>query len=447
METSKLVILAVVTLLAVGVMLVRPRLSLYLLVASFPFYTVPLYISSSFLNLSPQKIIGALTIVFFVFDIFSRRKKIDILCPHFYLSFLLLLIFMISALFNNIDSMGWIQQHLANIAFVFMISNWIDDRKQLNWLYFTYVASVMSAIILSFVIPESQLVAANPDMYVQVEKIQDSRLEATFRNPNVAAQAYLTGLGAAGAWMFLNIRNPVRMLAGVAVALTLMYSVLYTGSRSGFLALVVTVFLMGAVLWKNQGGRAILLLFLVIGVWFVIDPPPLMKARIESIPFLTEEARTNQSEMGSSRMFQYKFAVQIMQDHPLLGIGPDQFYVEYARKVEHMARALHSWFLLVAMEGGLPGLGVYLGLFTITWLVFVRGARKRGGEKGERLANTFMAINIVATAVFGLFGAVPTSKFFFYQVGLAAAEWKLQKLERIAEVNEEETVVVVRTGT
>jgi O-antigen ligase len=110
-----------------------------------------------------------------------------------------------------------------------------------------------------------------------------------------------------------------------------------------------------------------------------------------------------------------------------------------------MNRSLHSWYLMAGMDAGIPGMVVYLALFFFSLLAFISSARMASDEP-ERLSRYFLGILVISTAVFGVFSSVPYSKLFFFIVGIAAAEWKLNQQEQAeataADESPEESIVV-----
>jgi O-antigen ligase len=442
MDPLVLLLFGAVAIPGVFLMIRSPRLGLYALVATFPFFTTPAILKVGGVVLSAQKLVGLAAIGMFVFDAIANRRKVYFKGPLLLLTVVLFVLLTVSHFINGVQDSGWIQRFVANAIFVFLVVNWVEDRQQLSRVRSTYMCALLFAVVATELFPgfggESEEIAAAGPGGVD-------RLEATFVNANGAAQAYLLGLGVTGAWLIAGIRSRWRLVVGVGLTAVMMYFLVYTGSRSAFIGLVTMLGSTGILFLRSRGGKVGIFFLLAFGIWMVVDPPELMKKRIQTIPFLTQQAREEQAESGSSRMFQYRFALTQLRDNPVFGIGPNRFNIVYGQRVETMNRSLHSWYLMAGMDAGIPGMVVYLALFFFSLLAFIWSARLAKDEP-ERIARQFLGILVISTAVFGLFSSVPYSKLFFFIVGIAAAEWKLNEQDQAEaaalDEAEEEAIVV-----
>jgi hypothetical protein len=442
MDSLLVLILLALAVPTLVVLARTPRFSLYLLVGTFPLVSLPEFMSTGNSLLSPQKLIGVPTVFLFMFDIMTNGRKLDLKGPLPLLTVLLFVFLLASHFVNSVAESSWVERYLANAIFVFLVLVWVENRDQLLKVGLVYVGVVLLAVLTTEMIPGYSWV---PEGQRGDEGIWVRRMVASFGNPNTAAQAYLLGLGLGGAWLIAKAKTTRDWMLGLPMVIFMAYLLLATGARSAFLAFIVLVLSTVTIFLRSRGGRFGVVVLLVFSVWMVLDPPELMALRVKTIPFLTEEAREKDPEAKEPRALQYGFAIDQIADHPVFGLGPERFAAIYSQRVENRARVLHSWYLAAAADAGIPGLLAYLGLFFYSLRAFWQSAKAARNDR-DRLARKFLAINLLATAVFGTFSSIPFNKFLFFLVGIAAAEWKLTRQELAAEaaldVSEEVAVVV-----
>lgn len=195
----------------------------------------------------------------------------------------------------------------------------------------------------------------------------------------------LVGQGLLGGSRWIWLLAPASL--GV-VALLLSYT------RNAWVGLGVGLLLLAAV-WR----RRLLLVYpvVVLAVWALF--PRAVVERAVSMVDLRQEANYDRLCMVAS-------GVEMVRDHPWLGVGPDmvkRLYPLYRRddaprwRVPH----LHNNALQIAAERGLPALGVYLWLlvafFTRTW----RSLPSLAGVRRAAVAATLIAVAGITAA--GLF--------------------------------------------
>jgi len=137
------------------------------------------------------------------------------------------------------------------------------------------------------------------------------------------------------------------------------------------------------------------------------------------------------------RVFQYLTGLKIIQDYPILGIGPDtlgMIYPQYLSKVfkekdEHRylgnkktAERIHNDFLDMTVSRGLLGLGVYV------WLIF---AYARMVWKGCRKANNSDKLLIIGFCA-GCLAYFVQNQFSFGHISIVTPIWFLIAMSVIA---------------
>src|SRR5262249_10333644 len=137
-------------------------------------------------------------------------------------------------------------------------------------------------------------------------------------------------------------------------ALLLGHSVMFGMSRGGMLAMVVTgviAFLLIPKTWKH---------YLVLAVTVLIALR-LAGAQVRE-RFVTMFAGSEERDASAeSRLQLWAACVQVMQEHPAFGLGPDNWPV-FAHKYGFTAgKEAHTLWLQVGAEMGVPGLAFLAG--------------------------------------------------------------------------------------
>jgi tetratricopeptide (TPR) repeat protein len=183
------------------------------------------------------------------------------------------------------------------------------------------------------------------------------RLSGPFGNPNHLA-GYLVACITPCLLVVLRGRAwKNRLLAGL-VLLPVLITIYLTGSRSGFLTLVLAtgIVLMGAFSefrknifhWKLSPMKVGILLLLLIGAAFVVSESWVAISRVGTV---------------KTRLEYYRVAWEAIQEAPLFGQGLESYaliFPLYHRLGFGQAQYVHNWPLQVMVEMGIVGLGLFL---------------------------------------------------------------------------------------
>ncbi|HMV46514.1 MAG TPA: putative O-glycosylation ligase, exosortase A system-associated [Blastocatellia bacterium] len=144
-----------------------------------------------------------------------------------------------------------------------------------------------------------------------------------------------------------------------ALSVMMMITVLFTLSRGGFLGLCVVLL---GIAWKSKYKVTGLLAIAFAGlIAFVVVPSRV----VERVGTISTASETDQS--AQMRFNSWYVCGQIMEDHPLLGIGPRNMLQLYGRYLEtESVRVAHNSFLQMAVDAGLPALLMFLGLIGLS---------------------------------------------------------------------------------
>ncbi len=431
--------------IALYLLLKKPKVSLYLLVGTFPIFTVGrMEMAGGMLFLSMQKAVGLLAFILMIYEYLYSSRKLRLFTPQMLFAFIVLFLMFVSFFMNEGESLSWLQRYFSNIFFIFIMMNWVDSHEELQNISFLYF-SILAVTTLYHLSTGAELYTLTG----QDAQIGESRMEGIMLDANRAAQAYLLGIGAAGSWLLnTNRKRPAQIAVGVLIVIFSL-SLFLTASRSGFIAFVVVAGLSVPVMLSNRKSRPFSIAIIVVTILVALFPPKILEKRIKRIPYITKEARQTQEEHAGSRMIQYEFALDLLTESPFTGVGPNEFNRAYSkRSPEAINRALHSWYLKVATDGGWLSLGAYLLMLLFSLLTFVVvGIR---GPPQYRYSYFFLAITLFATMIMGLVSSLPYSKLLYFLVAYSAATWAVgikpkQEAEKEDEISSSsDTVVIVR---
>jgi O-antigen ligase len=239
----------------------------------------------------------------------------------------------------------------------------------------------------------------------------DPNFMAAFVVPSIVLAVVLCG-AAASRW---------RAVLPAAIAL-LVVGLAATESRGGMLACLVAL-VAACVVMRGRRMEVLavaLVTVLIAGVW------------ISENPSVLERITSAQEDRGSGREDLWLVARRMAGDHPITGVGPDNFVVrssEYVRRpgaldyvelVVDRPHVVHNTYLQMLAETGVVGLGLWLAL-AVTALASALRAARRFERSGRR------ALVLLARGVFiadlGLLVAM-----FFISAQATATVWVLLAL-------------------
>ena len=423
MEFDIITLLGVLILGPVVVYLVsrNSKNSLFILISTFPMFNIEtINLGGGFLVISPNKVFGALVVVLMAVDVISKGREFRFLSPHVVLTLLLLAMLLLSFMVNGARNLSWAQRYLSNLVFLLAMVTWIDTREEADrvWQVFVYSLAFLTVLTL-FGLLGGQEVG---------RRTASERFEATMLNANRAARTYITGFGLALGLLLSRADQSRHRWFTFAALLLFGWSILLTGSRAGLIALLILGSAAPFLMAYGPSTRALVVPIILAAGLFAIFAPQVIVERSSMIPGVE---RGMEEESKRSRIHQYRLGVDLITNNPVLGIGPDEFSRVYAKRLEGttMVRVLHSWYLKVAVDAGVPALLLFLGLLGLSLVVGLRGALFGPTQERRRQAWAF-AVLVIALSVFGTVSSVPYSKLNWLIFAIAAVELHLQQQER-----------------
>lgn len=220
------------------------------------------------------------------------------------------------------------------------------------------------------------------------------RMYSTLYNPNLLSEFLLMAISATFSLLIVKKRAPKKMAVLLTLLAALALCLILTYSRGAWLSAGALVFFFGLVwdkrLWLSFLCIPFLLAFYHGGVTH----------RLLSI-FYHSSADTS----VSMRMDMWLAALQMVGDHPMLGIGWGAFKFVYPVYNELIQQAgitifhAHNMYLNILAETGIAGFCAFFWLFFGAAVYAVRFLRLPGIQPQERAMALMTAASILAVAV------------------------------------------------
>lgn len=214
-----------------------------------------------------------------------------------------------------------------------------------------------------------------------------------------------------------------------------LFALILTGSRAGFVALLVTAVFLFLRMQRRLVGAAVLGLLVML---FVLMSPAYYWERMGTITDYREEVS------AASRLAFWQAGMRMFRDHPVTGIGQGNFillspiYVPEFVKIsdgEETGFVTHNTFVQTLAEGGVQSLVLFLLLFGVSFLYLRRAkALPASHPDHQTLHNlaTSIELALLAFLINAFFGSYILIDFIYWYLGCAAALYLMAK-ERLAE--------------
>lgn len=232
-------------------------------------------------------------------------------------------------------------------------------------------------------------------------------------------------------------RDRLRRALWYGAGLTLIVMLVLTGSRGGFLGLVVagTVFV-----YRRRGTLAALA---VVGALVLAALPTTLGER--ALQTLSENAEVSTGLEASNQAHTALFwaALRMISDAPIVGVGPYNFK-EMSVNYSGLDQGLiaHNTYLELAAEVGLPVLGLFLLVVVATYRGLSTAAALRGLPGRARELATWadaLRCGLIGFLVAGIFISAQYEKWFWLVVFLSIAIERLARRESTEALSEEAT--------
>jgi O-antigen ligase len=261
------------------------------------------------------------------------------------------------------------------------------------------------------------------------------RLAGPIGEKNRYAQVLLVLLPLALSRLRAERRGSMRLLAGACAALILA-GVVLSFSRGAGVALLIVLLAAGALRMISLR-QTLAILAVVVGLAAVIAPDYIV--RLQSLggadTALSQSSGVDGAIQG--RATENIAALHVFRDHPVLGVGPGQFFNRYSaqygnaldlRFLEQNRRA-HNLYLEIAADTGLLGLAAFVGIVAVT-MAQLRRLSVLCRARAPELASLGQALllALIAYMASGAFLQLAYQRYFWFLMALAnAAVWLLRR--------------------
>jgi O-antigen ligase len=221
-------------------------------------------------------------------------------------------------------------------------------------------------------------------------------------------------------------------LCGLAFSGATFYLLLKTGSRAGFLALVVCFFVALVISEHRSRMLAVVIPLSIVGI--ALMPAEQLK-RLTYIVLSQEEETPVDDKDGAllsqmQRTELLKRSLILTLRHPLLGVGPGQFPEVVGKEFKAEGKRIpylntHNTYTQISSESGLLGLFAYLGVLFMAIRSNFRLYRLASRHRQTTLANMAFCLLIALTSysVTSLFHHVAYSRQLPTLAGMSLALW------------------------
>lgn len=239
--------------------------------------------------------------------------------------------------------------------------------------------------------------------------------------------------------IFVIRRSALSTSLLVATSLSMLWMLILTASRGGFLNVIFSAGLTSILVLRGSYRGKIaglgIALVLLLGVVFA---PPVFWDRIGTLwknpdtPTYTSQFRSGLEELAAEESTEGRLellhrSIQYTIDHPLFGLGLGNFSLSSG--AQHSAdpnawMGTHNTFTQISSEAGLPALIIYLAVIAITVRSLSHIRRRIRGSRYERDLGLMASATLVSVLSF-VFGAcvahLAYDYYFFYIVAIAVA--------------------------
>jgi probable O-glycosylation ligase (exosortase A-associated) len=339
----------------------------------------------------------------FVRLLLSRQKLVEGWYVKWFLALWGVMLMSVPLSLYRSQSLSGAQDFLKSVAMVWMIYMAIRSEKQL-----TFVVRMLGFMALW--LAGSAIYNYKTGQVIASGELSRAGAESSMLgDPNDLA-AYVLMLFPLCYYLFFNDpKRWLRVVYGLAMV-SILVAVVYTGSRGGFLGLLVLLFL----LWLYSK-RKVLGLFIGLAVfgaiWFAA--PSEYRERMRSI------TNYHQDESAMHRVEYRKAAVRMFLRNPATGIGLGNFRIFAPDFGAPASQTTHNMYFLVLGELGGLGLLVFLTI----WIRSLLSARQLAKAQHWLLHALGMGalIGLMDLMVTGYFLSISYYPYHFILMALVAA--------------------------
>jgi O-antigen ligase len=265
----------------------------------------------------------------------------------------------------------------------------------------------------------------------------EGTLGGNYSDPNDLALAIIISLPLCLALLFLS-RSWLHKAAWALAMLVMLYTVFLTGSRGGFISLIVTAAMS---LWEfaiRGRRRYLFVLAALVAVVLWLSSSGVLSGRLKGTFNPNENTAASYGSAEGRRELFWR-SVEVTKNHPLFGVGPGNF-----EEVSGSWHVTHNSFTQMSSEGGVPAFVFYV---LILWSGFknVRAVKRYAkGERETSLLAKALHASLVGYVAGSCFLSVNYEFFPYFFVAYTTALFLARK--SAAQSREHESVSRERSG-
>ena len=314
------------------------------------------------------KLVGAVVILSWLLLAFNRRSEIRLLPvdqPFFSYAVLALLAWAAASILWASDveaATSYVVRFLLVVLLLFVTYSAVRGTRQLRMIVWAFAGGALATTIYGIVAGLSS---------------KGDRLIGGIENPNDLAAGIVPAIVLWAALAITTRHGFVRALCFVSIGISVI-ALFLTQSRGGILGLAVALvvaMLIGGSLRGYAVALGLIVVAVGVGYYFTLSSP-IERDRLVNIS----------SEGSSGRTDEWKLAIRAARDHPLFGVGLDNFRTVQTRYVTdvqlvQLTTALkkpgaHNLYVQLLSELGIIGMLLHLTVLVSVISIGMQGVRR-----------------------------------------------------------------------
>ncbi len=377
-------------------------------------------------ELSPEKVITFVSVLGLLVISFKEPKKLR-WGPHEPLVSLAVMfgLTLLTALFfvKDLEFGLWsVRRLISLLGLLYLTVRVVKTIGHIKWIALAIIVSslISSVLVIADYSMGGTLVGSSHAATVSSYDGVSRSSGGSDYNPTTAATMNLAGTTLA-LILFLRQRK-WRILTGPLVVLGSIAIMLSLARSSSLVYILLVVWLW----WKFRRHRLMPAAFVLAVILGAMVLPLIPSTYYDRMLTLVED--WDQDKSITARISYNKIGLELLAQHPVLGIGPGQFQYYYAdpeyRFVPSnrlfIARQLHNMYLEVATETGLVGGGLFLAMIIMGGVALHR-VRKYGATEEIRIYGEAFHYSYVGFMAVSVFMPNEYNKYVWLFIGLGVA--------------------------
>ena len=314
---------------------------------------------------------------------------------------------------------------ISYAAVVSVLVALLDSPAWLRRAMWAIVAGVGLLAALAIFQQVTKSYAASYGGLASVLPAGDAQRSAGPLNPNPFGQVLAT----CAVLAFYLARIQPRILGravGAALAVACVVGLGYTQSRAALIALLVVAVAIGVLRGVRLPALAVAVCGTIALGTFVL--PQALQTRVGDLyAAVSSNAGTPQDMSLRGRQSENLAGLRMWSDHPLVGVGPDNFEVHYQQYSEAIGtdpraeqRGAHNLYLESLAETGFLGAMAFIGVLWLSLTGAWRARRRLQGDDALLAEGILVALGAFLVCAVTLHSAYARYEWIFLGLGLAA---------------------------